>query len=247
MKFFLTTLACSAFLATSLSADFGRIEMGAGVWQQSPESSINASSAESKLVNLADGDYKSSEDASSEMYVWLLVKHPIPMIPNIRLEYVSVADEGRTTGKIDGTSVTDALTAIDMQQFDIIPYYNILDNTPWITLDVGLDIKAIKSDVSVTGAADSHERLVLPLLYVRTRVEIPATELGLEADAKYVTYDGSTVYDVRAKVDYTLDFLRVIQPAVEIGYRVQKIYIDRDDAVLDFKFSGIYAGLMLRF
>jgi hypothetical protein len=46
-----------------------------------------------------------------------------------------------------------------------------------------------------------------------------------------------------------LNFIPVIQPALEIGYRVQKIDIDEDsiDAKLDIDFSGVYAGLMVRF
>jgi outer membrane protein len=89
----------------------------------------------------------------------------------------------------------------------------------------------------------------LPLLYARARVEIPSTDIGLEADIKYITTGDSTVYDARAKVDYTLDFVPVIQPALEVGYRAQKIDIDESgvDAKLDIEFSGFYAGLMLRF
>ncbi|HEY9203198.1 MAG TPA: TIGR04219 family outer membrane beta-barrel protein, partial [Sulfurimonas sp.] len=142
----------------------------------------------------------------------------------------------------------------DMKQYDIIPYYNILDNTAWITLDLGLDIKIVDASYTAapsapfTGYSDSVT-FALPLLYVRTRVEIPATNIGLEADVKYVTTGDSTVYDVRAKVDYTLDFIPVVQPALEVGYRVQKLDIDESgvDAKLDIDFSGIYAGLMLRF
>ena len=89
----------------------------------------------------------------------------------------------------------------------------------------------------------------VPLLYARARVQIPSTDLGLEADIKYITTGDSTVYDARAKVDYTLKFVPVIQPALEVGYRVQKIDIDEDsiDAKLDIDFSGVYAGLMVRF
>jgi outer membrane protein len=86
------------------------------------------------------------------------------------------------------------------------------------------------------------------MVYGRARVEIPATGFGIEADAKYITYDGSTVYDVRAKVDYTFDF-DVVQPGIEIGYRAQKFDIKSDDdkTKMNMDFVGVYAGLMLRF
>jgi hypothetical protein len=40
-----------------------------------------------------------------------------------------------------------------------------------------------------------------------------------------------------------------MQPALEIGYRAQKLDIDESgvDAKLDIDFSGFYAGVMLRF
>ena len=255
MKKILTTLACGAILATTASADFARLEMGAGVWQQTPTSLINTKDDDG-LLSL-DGTYEGAEKDSSEMYLWMLIKHPIPILPNIRLEYVSVADEGTTTGTVNGLTAADAPTTIDMHQFDIIPYYNILDNTGWVTLDLGLDLKVVKSDAyvsSLTGGGldtsyTSNETLVIPLLYVRSRVEIPATNIGLEADVKYITYDGSTVYDVRAKVDYTLDFFPVVQPAIELGYRVQKLDLEDVDTstTIDMEFSGVYAGVMVRF
>jgi len=252
MKKILTTLAVGAMLATAASADFARVEMGVGSWQQTPSGSLETSDT-SGVLSL-EGKYTSAEEDSSEMYFWMLIKHPVPVLPNVRLEYVSIADEGTTTGIVNGID-TDPLgspTTIDMQQFDIIPYYNILDNTGWVTLDLGLDLKVIQSDADISGLAgglsySGSESVVIPLLYVRTRVEIPATNIGLEADVKYITDGDSTVYDIRAKVDYTLDFIPVIQPALEVGYRIQKYDIDDSDTKMDMEYSGVYAGLMLRF
>jgi len=261
MKKILTSLVATALLTLTANADLTRLEMGAGMWQQTPTGSVHASTTEeSDLLNLS-GDYNSLEKDSNEMYLWMLIKHPIPILPNLRLEYVSTSDEGTTDGDVNGqpTNSNASPTTIDMHQFDIIPYYNILDNTAWITLDIGVDIKVVKSDAYVSDLAPtsgfldtsytSNETIVLPLLYLRTRLEIPATNIGLEADVKYITYDGSTVYDVRAKVDYTLDFFPVVQPAIEVGYRTQKIDLEEVDTenTLNFEFSGVYAGVMVRF
>ncbi|MGB3961303.1 MAG: TIGR04219 family outer membrane beta-barrel protein, partial [Sulfurimonas sp.] len=153
----------------------------------------------------------------------------------------------------------DTPTSLKMKQFDIIPYYNILDNTAWTTLDIGLDAKVVSLDYAANGVTNNTTSLtedysdsvtiVVPMAYLRARVEIPATNIGLEADAKYVTYDGSTISDMRAKVDYTLDFFPVVQPALEIGYRTQKIDIASSDvkSAINIEYSGLYAGLMLRF
>ncbi|MFA5455391.1 MAG: TIGR04219 family outer membrane beta-barrel protein [Sulfurimonas sp.] len=250
MKKVLYTLSCGALLASSVMADIARVEMGAGAWMQ--ESKGTATYTDGG----ADGSYISSEKDSSEPYVWALIKHPVPVLPNLRLEYVSLKDSGVASGQFKDFDIGAATTSLsyDMKQYDIIPYYNILDNTSWITLDLGLDIKIVDTSYAVvpsgvfTGYSDSIT-FAVPLIYARTRVEIPATDIGLEADIKYITTGDSTVYDARAKVDYTFDFTPVVQPALEVGYRVQKIDIDESsvDAKLDIEFSGFYAGLMLRF
>ncbi|MDK9693907.1 MAG: TIGR04219 family outer membrane beta-barrel protein [Sulfurimonas sp.] len=250
MKRSFYALTCAAVLASSAMADFARVEMGAGVWSQTPKGEA------SYTDNGANGRYVSDEKEENSAYVWALVKHPIPVVPNLRVEYVSIEDSGVATGQFKDFNIGAATTTLsyDMKQYDIIPYYNILDNTAWITLDLGLDIKVVDLSYTAapsapfTGYSDSVT-FAVPLLYVRGRVEIPATNIGIEADIKYISTGDSTVYDARAKVDYTLDFFPVIKPALEVGYRVQKLDIDEDDidAKADIDFSGVYAGLMVRF
>jgi len=257
MKKLLTSLAAVATLTTALSADFARVEMGAGAWSQTPSGYADRSDGDG-MLNLK-GKYISSEKDVNEIYAWLLIKHPIPILPNLRLEYVSVSDEGLTDGSVNGYQATnDMPTTLDTKQYDIIPYYNILDNTFWITLDLGLDIKVIQSDVEVkevgtgipmtpTTTYTSSDTTAIPLLYVRTRVEIPVTNIGLEADVKAITDGTNTMYDIRAKVDYTLGFVPVVQPALEVGYRIQQLTVDDGDTQVDLNYAGVYAGLMLRF
>lgn len=250
MKKVLCTFACGVVLASSAMADFTRVEMGAGAWMQTPEGGATYTDGG------ADGSYTSSENDKTESYIWALIKHPVPILPNLRLEYVTLEDSGVASGTFKDFDIGTATTTLsyDMKQYDIIPYYNILDNTSWITLDLGLDIKIVDASYTAapsapfTGYNDSVT-FVVPLFYVRGRVEIPSTEIGLETDVKYITTGDSTVYDIRAKVDYTFDFIPAVQPALEVGYRAQKLDIDESsvDAKLDIDFSGFYAGVMLRF
>lgn len=257
MKKIITTLATTAILTSVASADIARVEMGAGMWNQTPNGTMSYTKS-----GTATGNYTSDKKEDSSAYVWMLIKHPIPILPNLRLEYANIKDTGLVTGSFKDFDVPVGSTpgSIEMTQFDIIPYYNLLDNTAWTTIDVGLDLKVqstkYKVDgVTVNGVANSNyedtKTIVIPLVYARARVEIPGTNIGLETDAKYVTYDGSTIYDVRAKVDYTLDFIPVIQPAIEVGYRVQKFDLTYEDGadktMMNLDFSGVYAGLMLRF
>jgi len=253
MKKILTTLSMAAILATSASADFLRVEAGAGAWQQTP--SGYAARTDGDGVLDLNGRYDSLENDSTEMYAWILFKHPLPIIPNLRLEYVTISDEGVTTGSVAGMPIPGAApTTIDMTQYDIIPYYNLLDNTFWMTVDLGIDIKVIQSDVAVAAVEpyfdgyESTDTTVIPFVYLRGRVQVPTTGLGLEADAKVISDGTNTMYDVRAKVDYTFDITPLVQPGIEVGYRVQQVTIDDgDDAQVDLSYSGVYAGVMLRF
>ncbi|WP_304545019.1 TIGR04219 family outer membrane beta-barrel protein [Sulfurimonas microaerophilic] len=254
MKKIISTLAIVSGLATVASADFARVEMGVGAWGQEPAGGITYQNGP------ATGSYTSNETKKTSAYAWMLVKHPIPVVPNLRLEYSSVEDKGSVDGTFKDFTASSVTTgSFKVDQYDVIPYYNILDNTAWITLDLGLDIKVLDSSFKaegvnvngVVGLSDYEDSalLAVPMGYARARVEIPATDIGIESDIKYITYSGSTLSDFRVKVDYTFDITPVVQPAIEVGYRTQSYVIETDDdkTKVDMKFSGVYAGLMLRF
>ena len=255
MKKLLTTLAAIGMLASTLSADFGRVEMGGGVWENQPSGGLNYSDKNNPTFV---GNYSSSEKSNSSAYVWLLVKHPIPILPNARIEYTTLSDEGTASGQFqDFKFDVPGKGNIDMTQLDAILYYNILDNLAWITLDLGLDVKIIDTKFKAEGTLDGvantsntvNQAVTLPMGYARARVEIPVTNIGVEVNGKYVTYDGSTVSDVSIKVDYTFDFVPVVQPAIEVGYRMQSFDLsyNEDQTKMKLDFSGVYAGIMLRF
>ncbi len=242
-----------AVLTTSVAnADFIRVEAGAGVWQQNPSGAITYKKS------LLKGTYTSKEKSESGLYLWAYLKHPVPLVPNLRVEYATTKDKGVVSGTFKGFRASGADATFETKQFDIIPYYNILDNLAWATVDVGIDLKVFEAtydakNVLVSGVMtpsySSSDSAVIPLAYLRGRAEIPMTQIGLEADVKYISYDGSTVYDARAKVDYTFDITPVIQPTIEAGYRIQKFDVKADDDKIrmDMEFSGPYMGLFLRF
>lgn len=248
MKKIIATLALGAMAATASYADIARVEMGAGAWMQTPsgDAMYNPSTG-------IGGSDKLKEDQKTSPYVWLLIKHPIPVVPNLRLEYSTLEAKGTPTGTWGNYTFTGGTSKLDVTQYDIIPYYNILDNTAWITLDIGLDVKVIDAKYSATqasiGTYENKATVAIPMGYLRARVEIPSTNIGIEGDVKYISYGSSKFSDMRAKVDYTFDMFPVVQPAIEVGYRHENIKIDYSsaDVKTDITFSGVYAGLMLRF
>lgn len=256
MKKQLIAAGLAACVSGAVQADILRIEGGAGMWQAEPSGSlVYRVNAGTETINAGDDLGYQQENIS---YAWLLVKHPVPILPNIRLEYVDPNFEGNSSKSISWNGISygaNTYSKLQVTQTDLVMYYNLLDNTFWATLDLGLDVKLAKfnyelSDPSnIAPGYEESTSLAIPLLYVRTRAEIPGTNIGLEADVKYITTGNTTIYDARAKIDYTLGFIPVIQPALELGYRTQKFDVDEpdNDVKIDIDFSGVYAGLMLRF
>ena len=260
MKKSLTTLACATLLTLTANADMLKIEGGAGAWMQEPSGKISYTD---EITHIRGTD-KSTSKETTQGYAWINIKHFVPIIPNFRFEYANIESKGMATGSFEDFEIPigqHSNTTLTMKQYDIIPYYNLLDNTFWITLDLGIDIKITDTSyeadavdlkvgnviIASTENYSESETVYLPLVYLRTRVEIPNTDIGIEADGKFISYSGNNIYDVRAKIDYTLDFVPVIKPAIEVGYRMQRFNYDDDGAVVDLEFSGMYVGMYLRY
>jgi outer membrane protein len=250
MKKLLFAALAGGILASTVMADALRVEMGAGGWSQKATGS----------VSYVDGNYAGSDTSTEQEntvgYAWIYLKHPIPVLPNIRLEYTQLKYAGDVQVS-DTTNVAYSVpttSTFDSNVYDGILYYNILDNTAWMTLDLGLDVKMFDYDYSAAKTTlypgyTKSGTLVVPLAYARARFQIPGTGIGLEGEGSYISYDGGTFYDTRVKADWTMEFIPVVQPGIEVGYRYMKVEYNKDGSELkaNIDFSGVYAGLMLRF
>jgi outer membrane protein len=253
MKKLLSALFAGAVLSCAVSADIVRVEAGGGAWMQKPSGAV------SYTTSTETGSDTSTEKEKTLGYAWLYVKHPVPVLPNLRLEYSSVQSKGDVDVSITSpvTASATSTSEFDAQAYDAILYYNLLDNTFWTTVDLGIDVKMLdyKYDVAPTTSPVAYEgysksgTLFVPMGYLRARLEVPATGIGFEGVGSYITYNDVTFVDARIKADYTLDFVPVVQPGIEVGYRIQKVKYDQDDSEIaaDVDFSGVYVGAMLRF
>jgi len=252
-KILLSTMAM-LLIGSTLNADFLKVETGIGDWIQESEGKTTYNKGS---LSGEDNIIKNTED---KFYFWVHIKHPIPVVPNLRVEYASTEYKGKVSGSLEDFSVPSGETSnskLYMKQYDIIPYYNLLDsfNT---TIDAGLDLKIIESDYTAeeivvggttvfSGYKDKSTTLV-PLGYVRGRFDIPTTGIGIEGDIKYITYAGNSISDIRIKMDYTLDLTGILDPGIEVGYRYQNFNLDDGDGLKsDITFSGIYVGATFKY
>ena len=264
MSKILSGLLLAGLLGTAVQADMVRVEMGGGVWENELEGSITSKG----LAGIGPGFETFDTELlnynkESKGYIWLNVKHPIPVLPNLRLEYAAIDYSGTSTESFiyDGTEyAANAKTDLTLNQFDVIMYYNILDNTAWTTLDLGLDVKIIDSQFTAAGddvgtgnpeTVDESETLPVPMAYGRLRFEIPGIDIGVEGNMKYAAYKDSKVIDYAVKADYTLVDVLPVDIGLEVGYRYQKLDIDGEDfsidTTADIEIDGIFAGAVIKF
>lgn len=259
-KIILTLLAASL----SLTADIWRIEAGTGLWTGSADGTIDGQIQDVTVIDHL-GDHKDQTAG----YMYLTVKHPIPIIPNVRFEYTGVKASG-TDVEVSGFSVGEvADSELFLTQYDTILFYNLLDKTLYMTFDVGADFKYVDSQYVVNAntntfflpsynVLDESASFIVPMVYLRGRVDMPFAPLGLESDIKYITDGKSTVYDIRLKVDYTFKMDAALEPGIELGYRIQRFDIDGEEssyvgdllsgsADTDVTFSGLYGGVTVKF
>jgi len=264
MSKLLSGFLLAGLLGLSAQADLLRVEMGGGVW----ESDLSKGTITSKdLIGTGFDTFNTDDlayDKEKNLYLWMFIKHPIPILPNLRLEYANIDFSGTTTRDIVYEGITyngNAKTDTTLEQFDAILYYNILDNTLWTTLDIGLDIKIVQSEFNVNGTttvgglttavtSNNKETLPIPMAYARVRFDLPFG-LGIEGIGKYVKYKESTVADYLIKADYTLEDVLPIDIGFEVGYRFEKFDVDGDDFDMDtsadIEIDGVFAGAVIRF
>lgn len=235
-------------LTTTLSADLLRIHAGGGLWNQTPTGLYENSN------DRVDIDKTLGYGSDTNFYLWGYVKHFIPLVPNFRVE----ASQSHFSGEAKSSFIWEekeysagSLNALDIKQYDAILYYNLLDNTFWITIDLGIEAKYVEYATTLDSDSVSDESFVLPMLYARARVEIPSTNLAIEADLKTINIDSASMNDLQAKIHYTFD-TPVLQPGIELGYRYENIAVSSQSTLpvksdIDIAFDGFYGGVTLAF
>ncbi len=252
MNKILSGLLLAGMLGASAQADIVRVEMGAGAWMNEFSGTVSSTTLPAPITAEVLG-----YDKETKGYAWLNIKHPVPVLPNLRLEYAAVDFSGTSTAAF--TYKGDAYTIntksdLTLDQIDVIMYYNILDNTGWTTIDLGLDVKLVDLAFNASSGVNTiaeTETLPIPMAYGRLRFELPGTDLGVEGNAKYTAYKNSKVTDYSIKADYTLVDILPVDVALEVGYRFQQFDIDGTDfsteTTADFEIDGVFAGATIKF
>lgn len=246
MKNKIIALGIALALPVVAQADTLGFLVGANTWSQSMTGQVQSGSSQIDVQN------ELSIDDQTQGNFYLAFEHPIPIIPNVRVQHtlLDMAGSNTLTEDIDFEGITfpagsEIDSIVDLTHTDATFYYEVLDN--WISLDLGLTARIFKEGVAITSTGESAALTIeqtIPLVYAMAKFEIPATGLYVSARGNGVTYSSNTLVDLEANLGYEFDF----GLGVEAGYRIFQLdYEDSSTEAADVKVDGAYVGVFYHF
>ena len=240
----LTLATTLALLSPFAAADtILGVYAGAGQWQGEYSGNAGDPSIDVKSLGM---------DEEDNNYYYIALEHPVPVIPNIKLQKTDITSEQTAvidqTFTIDGTTFTagtEVASDFDLSHMDIVLYYELLDN--WVNLDVGLNIR--KFDGHVTAVSEFTSESVdldeaIPMIYAKAQFDLPLTGFSLGLEGNAINYENNRLTDYSAKLQYMFD--SVLDVGLEVGYREMSLEID-EDVTADVQLKGPYAALLFHF
>lgn len=185
-----------------------------------------------------DFDYKNTStrfnsDDESGYQVGIYLEHPLPLLPNVRVDFTPETS-------FSGSDGFSGVNKVSLEQTDITPYYEILDNV--VDIDLGVSFKII--DATIEGVIDDRFSEVIPMGYLGVALTPPLSPLSVEGSVKYVGYAGDSLTDARIKVLWKI----AAGLGAQAGYRYESLEIsNRFDINTNVTFKGPFVGLNYRF
>ncbi len=220
------------------------IYAGAGIWQTDISGDVQDGTA------VIDTEDDIGLDDNNNNYFYAALEHPIPLVPNIKLQHtkLSVDGDNELTRSIDFNgsqfSGSENVSAeADLTHTDATFYYEVLDN--WVSLDLGLTVRLFDGFVEIQSSNESAREdldVPIPMLYGKVRFDLPLTGLSVDAVANGIGYSGNKLIDATLRVAYESG----LGLGVEAGYRSLQLDID-EDVEADIDLSGVFVGINFHF
>ncbi len=251
-KTLLAATIAASMIAPAAHADFVGLYVGGGSWQQEFSGT---------MTDIQSGDEVNfgstlGLDDNNGLTFYAALEHPVPFLPNFRLESVDLQDRVTTTldsdfsfGGEDFQSGDELTTDLDLSHLEYTMYYELLDN--WVNLDVGISVKHFNNAIEMTASRGTETlrgevdlSAYIPMLYAWGQFDLPFTGLSLGMGGSMVEYSGSSLRDLKAQIAYETD----LGFGIEAGYRTLGLELDDvDDLSTDAKFKGAYINVMFHF
>ena len=245
------------FAAMGAQADVAGVHAGASYW--SPSFSGGFDSGDSTIGEISLEKDLGYEGASATG-LYVAIEHPVPMLPNLRIEHTSLSDSSSSTLsrniEFEGESFTSGSkvnSKFDLTHTDYTGYYEILDGLGWLSADVGMTFRMFDGQIKIadeTGATDASLNLdvPVPLLYGKGQFDIPGAPFPIAVGGiiNYLSLGGASIADNRFYVSAAADL--PVEVGAELGYRSFTMeFDDVGDLTSDLSASGWYASATVHF
>jgi outer membrane protein len=197
----------------------------------------------------------------SNPYAWVKFIHPIPLIPNIKVQYTKYDTDGYSNYiagnvKVFGdfripTALTNAHTTQTIDSYDVTLFYEFKPVIADIEAGFGIDYWSghtkIYGTEKTTGlkvtAVDNDWSVILPYLYAHVET-MHIFGFSAIADVKWAKAGDNHHYDYQGAIKYTIDVLGPVNPFVKLGYRYKDVYgVDGDNETkLTYKGAFLEVG-----
>lgn len=192
-----------------------------------------------------ENDLNLDSDTNANLSAYF--EHPVPVLPNVRLNYTRIEQSGSGQISTEFDLVQgDVDSDLDLSQFDVTLYYEVLDN--WVNLDLGLTARNLDGELIVreqtTNGQVSETEIngVIPMGYLAARFDLPLTGVSVGGEANMISFDGDSVYDYNAYGQYEISLLQL-----RAGYRQMGIDYEDSDDRLDVELGGPFVSAGLTF
>ncbi len=192
-----------------------------------------------------DNDLDLSSDSNANLSAY--IEHPVPLLPNVRLNYTKIEQDGRGEVSLAGFDGVqgEVDSSLELTQLDLTLYYEVLDN--WVNLDLGITARDLDGELTVqevlgTAVSQTEVDAVIPMGYLAARFDLPFTGVSVGGEANVISFDGDSVYDYNAYGQFEVALLQL-----RAGYRQIAIDYEDGDDELDIDLGGPFVSAGLRF
>jgi outer membrane protein len=250
MRLFKHIGLCSLMIALSTSAahaDMIGIYASVDNWQYTGDAT---------LAQTGTTPEKFAFEKQNQANLAVSIEHPVPLIPNVRLRHNQLQGIDTLTALAfefgDKTYIGDVKLDLQLDNTDLILYYEILDNI--VSVDVGLGAKRLSGQVTATGnsllnttSTVSFDQ-TLPMVYASVGGSLPFTGFSAKAEVMGIQYQDSSLTDAQAEIKYDFIDNLAIDLGIKAGYRQMTMTLkDVEKTDADTTFKGPYIGLEAHF
>jgi len=209
----------------------------------------------------------------TQPYIGVRITNSLPILPNLKLDYMPMKYSGY--GNLSRTIVFGGTTYkvgasfnlyAKMNRFDILAYYHLpfisTATKDMLKVRLGLNIRIVDFSETFTGNNANingqpvggyyteSKSLTVPVPMGHVGVTFsPIKQVSLVGDLNYVSYGSNNYYNYNAglRLSPVGLFKSAIVPFIQVGYRYEKLKINKDSVYADVKVKGPYALIGVEF